>query len=141
MLALITAATLRAGSFSKGIEADIASVELDWLTQYLCDVHRAVGVQDFEDAWLRLERLAHALGMPDGQEEGVVAWAEDYLRQAGRPVPRAAAFTVGTPEYRKRHISRIWTANLWHEVVMIAGGAVAVGMLFYAIARNVASWM
>lgn len=42
---------------------------------------------------------------------------------------------VGTPAYRARHIAELWTANLWHEAIMLIAAAGSLGLLFYAIAR------
>jgi hypothetical protein len=128
------------------IEDAVTAAELDWLAHYLIEVRSFTNLSDpkagrnFDDAWLRLERLAVALGMPEYQSDGVVAWVEDLLRQYGRHVPQPAALTVGTPEYRQRHIAMIWQANLWHEAVMILSGAGAIGLLFYAIAKGMRSW-
>lgn len=43
---------------------------------------------------------------------------------------------IGTPAYRARHISMLWTAQLWHEAVMVLAGGFAAGLLFCAIARD-----
>lgn len=140
----IAAAPLAAAN---DIEADVTAAELDWLESALADAKCFAFLPDtastnrFHDAWLRLERLAIGMGMPEGQGDGVVAWAEDYLRQHGRTVPQPAALTVGTPEYRQRHIAMLWQANLWHEAIMVLSGAGAIGLLFYAIAKDIASWM
>lgn len=133
--------------FETTLEAEIVGLELDWLEEALRDAHAPGFLSDpasfkrFDDAWLRLERLALSMGMPEGQGDGVVAWAEDYLRRHGRDVPHAAALTVGTPEYRRRHIAMIWQAQLWHEAIMILAGVGAIGLLFYAIAHGMQSWM
>lgn len=140
----IAAAPLAAAN---DIEADVTAAELDWLESALADAKCFAFLPDtastnrFHDAWLRLERLAFGMGMPEGQGDGVVAWAEDYLRQHGRTVPQPAALTVGTPEYRQRHIAMLWQANLWHEAIMVLSGAFAIGLLFYAIAKGAQSWM
>ncbi|KQN09803.1 hypothetical protein ASE85_02360 [Sphingobium sp. Leaf26] len=129
------------------IEDAVSAAELDWLENALSEAKRfaflpdAASMDRFHDVWLRLERLALGMGMPDGQGDGVVAWAEDYLRQHGRAVPQPAAFTIGTPEYRQRHIAMLWQANLWHEAIMVLSGAGAIGLLFYAIAQDMQSWM
>lgn len=152
MLALITDNTLCAPTVPTlapvlDIEDDVTALELDWLANFLADVQSFTDLSDlsvgasFDDAWLRLERLAIALGMPEYQPDGVIAWCEDFLRQHGHAVPTPAAMTVGTPEYRARHISMLWNANLWHEAVMILSGAAAIGLLFYAIAKDIQPWM
>ncbi len=41
---------------------------------------------------------------------------------------------VGTPAYRARHISLLWSAQLWHEAIMIAACAVMLGLVFYTVA-------
>ncbi|CAM8631476.1 hypothetical protein [Sphingobium cupriresistens] len=51
-----------------------------------------------------------------------------------------AADQIGTPAYRARHISMLWKEQLWHEAIMILGGGFAGGLLFYAIAKDLASW-
>lgn len=58
--------------------------------------------------------------------------------EAGRV---AAAHRVSTPEYRARHISMLWSQQLWHEAIMVAFGVGAVALLFCAIAKDVASWV
>lgn len=129
------------------IEDDVTALELDWLENALRDAHAPGYLSDpasfkrFDDAWLRLERLASALGMVEGQGDGVVAWAEDYLRQHGRAVQQPVALTIGTPEYRQRHIAMIWQANLWHEAILVLSGAAIIGLLFYMIAKDMQSWM
>lgn len=129
------------------IEADVTAAELDWLESALADAKRFAFLPDAEstnrflDVWLRLERLALALGMPENCADDAAGWAEDFLRRHGRPIPRDAAMTVGTPEYRHRHIAMLWQANLWHEAIMVASGAGAIGLLFYAIARGIQPWM
>lgn len=45
---------------------------------------------------------------------------------------------VGTPAYRARHISMLWSAQLWHEVVMVAACVFMLGLTFYAIAPKLA---
>lgn len=122
------------------IEADVTTAELDWLehhlraTQSFTDLSDPAAAEAFETAWLRLELLAIALGMPENHPDGVVAWAEDHLRHNGRPVHQPAAQIVGTPEYRQRHIAMLWQAQLWHEAVQVAFVAVTLGLLFYAVA-------
>ena len=82
--------------FDATLESEVAGLELDWLEEALRDAHAPGFLSDpasfkrFDDAWLRLERLALSMGMPEGQGDGVVAWAEDYLRQprAGRSARR-----------------------------------------------------
>jgi hypothetical protein len=39
----------------------------------------------------------------------------------------------GTRAYRARHISMLWTAQLWHEAIMVAAAAVSVGFMLYAL--------
>lgn len=46
---------------------------------------------------------------------------------------------IGTPAYRRRQLSVIWTAQLWHELVMVLAGIGSIGLLFYAIARDIMS--
>lgn len=49
-----------------------------------------------------------------------------------------AAHTVGTPEYRRRHISMLWTAQLWHEAIYVGFVATVFCLLGYAIIGAVA---
>ncbi|WP_088183988.1 hypothetical protein [Sphingobium sp. Z007] len=129
------------------IEDAVTAAELDWLEDALREAHAPGYLSDpasfkrFDDAWLRLERLSAGLGMVEGQGDGVVAWAEDYLRRHGRPVHQPSALTVGAPAYRQRHVAMLWEAQLWHEAIMILSGAAAIGLLFYAIAKDVQSWL
>ena len=129
------------------IEHFVSAAEMGWLEHYLLET-RSYGdlsdpgvARDFEAAWLRLERLALALGMPENSADDAAGWAEEFLRHHGRPIPRDAAMTVGTPEYRQRHIAMLWQANLWHEAIMVASGVGAIGLLFYAVAQGMRSWM
>lgn len=127
------------------IEHDVVALELDWLESVLCDAVAPGFLSDptsfkrFDDAWLRLERLTLALGMPENSADDAAAWAKDFLRRHGRPFP--AALTVGTPQYRQRHVAMLWQANMWHEATMVLFGATAIGLLFYAIAQGVQPWM
>lgn len=123
------------------IEHDVVALELDWLESVLCDAlaPRSLSDRAADDAWLRLERLTLALGMPENSADDAAAWAKDFLRRHGRPFP--AALTVGTPEYRQRRVAMLWQANMWHEATMILFGATAIGLLFYAIAQGVQPWM
>lgn len=129
------------------IEDAVTAAELDWLEDALRDAQAPGYLSDpasfkrFDDAWLRLERLAAGLGMLEGQGDGVVAWAEDYLRQRGRTIHQPVELTVGTPEYRERHVAMLWQASLWHEATMILFGAAVFALLFYAIAKDIQSWM
>ena len=122
------------------IEHDVVALELDWLESVLCDAvaPRSLCNRAADDAWLRLERLAMALGMPENSADDAAAWAQDFLRRHGR---QPAALTIGTPEYRQRHVAMLWPANLWHEATMILFGVTGLGLLFYAIAQGVQSWM
>lgn len=43
---------------------------------------------------------------------------------------------VGTPAYRARHIAMLWSPQLWTDALMVATGAGAFGLLFYAIAKD-----
>lgn len=45
---------------------------------------------------------------------------------------------IGTPAYRARHISMLWSAQLWHEAIVVSFGAVSIGLLFYAVVKGVA---
>jgi len=47
---------------------------------------------------------------------------------------------IGTLAYRARHISMLWSEQLWHEAIMVLSGAGVIGLLFYAIAKDLASW-
>ena len=121
------------------LEHAVIAAELDWLEDALRDARSPDFLSSPEtvlEAWLRLERLALSLGMPEGQGDGVVAWAEDYLRQHGRNVPQPAALTVGTAEYRQRHIAMLWQGQLWHEAVQVVFVTVTLGLLFYAVAAG-----
>lgn len=129
------------------IEDAVMAAELDWLEQVLRDAQFSGVLTDasafnrFDAAWARLERMAVALGMPENGADDAASWAGDYLRQHGRVVHQPVALTIGTPEYRQRHIAMLWRANLWHEAIMILSGVSAIGLLFYAIAKDIATWM
>lgn len=57
-------------------------------------------------------------------------------------VPRVeASEQIGTPEYRARHISMLWSQQLWHEAVMLVFGCGALAALFYAAAEGLSSWV
>lgn len=122
------------------IEHDVVALELDWLESVLCDAVAPRNLSDraADDAWLRLERLTLALGMPENSADDAAAWAKDFLRRHGR---QPAALTIGTPEYRQRRVAMLWQANLWHEATMILFVVTGLGLLFYAIAQGVQPWM
>jgi len=132
----IAAAPLAAAN---DIEDAVIVAELDWLEQVLGEaraLYPRTEEHRFDAAWARLERMAVALGMPENSADDAASWAEDYLRQHGRMVHAPAARIVGTSEYRQRHIAMLWQAQLWHEAVQVLFVAVAVGLLFYAVAAG-----
>lgn len=138
----IAAAPLAAAN---DIEADVTAAELDWLESALRTAEApgllSAADADHDLAWVRLERLSIALGMPEDAGDSAAAWAADYLARHGRHVPINMATVIGAPEYRQRHIAMLWHANLWHEAIMVLSGAGAIGLLFYAIAKGAQSWM
>lgn len=135
--------TARRSCAANDIEDDVVAAELDWLHELLRDAKEPryltdpTSFQRFDAAWVRLARLAVALGMPENCADDAASWAEDYLRRNGRVVTPDRSSIVGTAEYRARHLALIWQGQLWHEVVMIVGGVGSVGLLLYALADGI----
>lgn len=97
------------------------------------DVSDAATFAAFSAAYRRLEAQAIACGMPVGHEDAA-DWADAYLDR----VAASPAFTPGTAANRERNIAMIWSAQLWHEVIMVAACVFMLGLTFYAIAPKLA---
>ena len=128
--------------------AALTELEHHWLhVMSFSDLTDPDDARRFDEAWLCLERAAVALGMPANHDRDAADWAEAYLRRASEKGWTGGmlewepdvAFVIGTPEYRARHISMLWSQQLWHEAIMVVAGAGAIGFLFYAIVQGAAS--
>lgn len=94
------------------------------------DVSDARTFNAFSAAYRRLEEQALVLGMPADCDDAV-DWAESFLALAAD----TPAFTPGTPEHRARHISMLWSAQLWHEAVLVLA-VIVVAVLWIAALRE-----
>ena len=111
-------------------DAALGLLEHRWLhVMSFGDVSDAQTAALFSAAYRRLELQAHRFGMPDGHDDAA-DWTEQFLFGAA-----PSGLVPGTAEYRRRHISMLWSAQLWHEAIMVGAGAGAIGLLFYALAR------